>query len=144
MGQTTLIKRVEFCASHRYWNSSWTEDENFKVFGKCANAHGHGHNYVLEVYIRGDVCPKTGMVINLSDLKKILHEVLEYYDHKYLNMDHPKFASLIPTTENIVRVLWEEIALHLREFAHLSLAKLRLYESDDLFSEYWEEDEEKI
>src|SRR6266851_9405489 len=97
MGYKTLLtKRVEFSASHRYWNPNWNEEANRAVFGKCTSPYGHGHNYVLEVTIEGSVDPDTGMIINLYELKPIINEVLMDFDHKFLNEDNPHFKDLIP------------------------------------------------
>ncbi len=138
MGYTTLLtKRVTFSASHRYWNPNWSEEKNKEVFGKCTSPHGHGHNYVLEVTIKGEPHPDTGMIINLYDLKPIIEDVLKGFDHKYLNEDNPEFQELIPTTENIARVLWRLIDLRLKEVVQCELYRLRLYETPDLYVEYW-------
>src|SRR5690348_6116432 len=101
MGNVRITKRIEFSASHRYHNSAWDEARNAAVFGECNLAHGHGHNYLLEVTIAGSVAPETGMVVNLFDLKQLLLEVLIGFDHKHLNLDTPYFTTRIPTTENI-------------------------------------------
>lgn len=128
-------KRFEFSAAHRYWNPTWSEEQNQAIFGKCTNPHGHGHNYVLYVTVAGQVDPATGMVINITDLKRIVNGVLEQFDHKHLNEDTPYFREQQPTTENLVRVLWGLIASALP--AQVRLYRLRLYENDDLFAEYY-------
>lgn len=127
-------RRFEFSAAHRYWNPAWSAERNVEVFGKCTNEHGHGHNYVLEVTVAGEVDRKTGMVINLVDLKAIVGRVLEGFDHKHLNEDTPYFEDRQPTTENIVLVLWELICPVLPP--GVRLAHLRLYETPDIFAEY--------
>lgn len=138
MSHTTLLtKQVSFAASHRYWNPEWSDEKNNQVFGKCTSPHGHGHNYVLEVTLEGEPDPETGMIINLYDLKPILADVLKDFDHKYLNEDNPSFSELIPTTENIARVLWGLIEGKITETGASRLARLRLYETPDLFVEYW-------
>lgn len=138
MGYKTLLtKRVDFAASHRYWNPKWSEEKNQAVFGKCTSPYGHGHNYVLEVTLEGDVDPETGMIINLYDLKPIMNDVLKDFDHKFLNEDNPYFKELIPTTENITRVLWDLIEKRLRATAGCKLHRIRLYETPDLFVDYW-------
>lgn len=138
--KTLLTKRVEFCASHRYWNPKWSEQKNREVFGKCVSPYGHGHNYILEVTIEGEVDPDTGMIINLYDLKPIINEVLRDFDHKFLNEDNPNFKELIPTTENIARVLWDAIDGKLKETGRdCRLYRIRLYETPDLYVDYWRE-----
>lgn len=128
-------KRFEFSAAHRYWNPDWSAERNVEVFGKCTNPHGHGHNYVLEVTAAGTVDPATGMVINVTDLKRIVGRVLEGFDHKHLNEDTPYFRECQPTTENIVQVLWSLIAPELP--SGVRLHRLRLYETADIFADFY-------
>ncbi|HUU14529.1 MAG TPA: 6-carboxytetrahydropterin synthase [Terriglobia bacterium] len=107
------------------------------MFGKCNNPHGHGHNYTLEVTVAGEVDPTTGMVLDLKDLKKLLEdEVLELMDHKFLNKEVPVFATKIPTTENIAVEIWKLIASKL---SFGKLHRIRLYETPDLFVDYYGE-----
>lgn len=127
-------RRFEFSAAHRYWRDEWSQAENERVFGKCTSPYGHGHNYTLDVTVAGQPDPITGMIMNMTDLKAIVGEVLAEFDHKHLNEDTPYFKQLIPTTENIVRVLWRLIAPRLP--AEAALARLRLYELSDLWAEY--------
>ncbi|MEW6144220.1 MAG: 6-carboxytetrahydropterin synthase [Thermodesulfobacteriota bacterium] len=134
-----LTKKMEFSASHRYWNPGWSEEKNREVFGKAAGPHGHGHNYCLEVTVEGEVDPGTGMIINLYDLKTIMKEVLTDFDHKHLNDDNPRFIDLIPTTENIARVLWDIFEDRLGGDARCRLYRIRLYETPDLYVDYWRE-----
>lgn len=138
MGYKTLLtKRVSFSASHRYWNSDWSEEKNREVFGKSASPYGHGHNYVLETTVQGDVDKDTGMIINLYDLKPMILDVLKEFDHKHLNEDTPYFEHLIPTTENIAKVLWGLIEIRLKDHQNCNLYRVRLYETPDLYVDYW-------
>ncbi|MGH7889865.1 MAG: 6-pyruvoyl trahydropterin synthase family protein [Thermodesulfobacteriota bacterium] len=137
--KTLLTKRVDFAASHRYWNPKWSEEQNKSVFGKCTSPHGHGHNYILEVTLEGKVDPDTGMIINLYDLKPILSDVLKDFDHKYLNEDNSEFKDLIPTSENIARVLWDSLEGKLKKTPDCRLHRIRLYETSDLYVDYWRE-----
>src|SRR5690349_11228213 len=132
-------RRFDFSASHRYWRDDWSQERNQHIFGKCTSPYGHGHNYQLDVTIAGTPDPITGMVMNMTDLKAIVGEILEQFDHKYLNMDTPYFTDRLPTTENIVRVFWGLIAPRMPE--GVSLARLRLYEMQDLWAEYAGEDQ---
>ncbi|HWQ11600.1 MAG TPA: 6-carboxytetrahydropterin synthase [Roseiflexaceae bacterium] len=134
-----VTRRFEFSAAHRYWRADWSAEENERVFGRCTSPYGHGHNYTLEVTVTGPVDPATGMVMNITDLKAAVNAVLEGFDHKHLNEDTPYFRDSVPTTENIVRVLWRLIAPTLP--AGVSLARLRLYELSDLWAEYDGSDE---
>ncbi len=130
-----LTRRVDFCASHRYRIESLSDEENFKLFGKCSYPHGHGHNYTLEVTVKGDVDPKTGMVINLTDLDRILKEkVVEVMDHRFINLDIPEFAEKIPTTENLALYIWDSLD---SAIDGCSLHRVRLYEAPDLYAEYY-------
>ena len=143
MADVTISRRFDFSASHRYYREEWSEEENERVFGLCALPNGHGHNYTLEVAVAGQPDPDTGMVINLVDLKSAVEGVLEHFDHKHLNLDTPYFADRIPTTENLAAVLWDQVAAALAERPAArdgwKLARLRLYETDDLFVDYYGE-----
>jgi 6-pyruvoyltetrahydropterin/6-carboxytetrahydropterin synthase len=130
----SVTRRFTFSAAHRYWRDDWSPEENARVFGKCTSPYGHGHNYTLDVTIGGTADPHTGMVMNITDLKGLVNEVLDEFDHKHLNEDTPYFRDSVPTTENIVRVLWRLIAARLP--ADVALARLRLYEMDNLWAEY--------
>jgi len=127
-----LTKRIEFSASHRYHNEAWDAARNRAVFGACNNAPGHGHNYLLDVTVSGEVDRHTGMVVNLFDLKRVLQEVLEEFDHNHLNLDTPYFKDAIPTTENIARVLWQRLETQ-KDIGRLHA--IRLYEDEDLFAD---------
>lgn len=139
MGPVTISRRFDFSASHRYYRDDWSEEENRRVFGLCALPNGHGHNYTLEVAVSGEPDPATGMVINLVDLKSAVEGVLVDFDHKHLNLDTPWFADRQPTTENLAAVLWDRIAdaLDGATLSHATLSRLRLYEADDLYVDYF-------
>ncbi len=132
-----LTRKCEFSASHYYHNPDWSEEENRRVFGKCANLNGHGHNYTLEVTVKGEIDPTTGFVVDLKQLKDILNrEVVDAMDHRHLNKEVPEFAAKIPTTENIAIAIWQRLN------EKLSVAKLhrvRLYEMPDLFVDFYGE-----
>ena len=132
MSEVLLTKRIEFAAAHRYIKPEWDEAKNRAVFGACYNPPAHGHNYMLEVTVSGTVDPKTGMVINLFDLKRVLLAVIEEFDHKNLNLDMPYFQEQIPTSENFARVLWRKLDVQ-RDIGRLS--RLRLCEDEDLYAE---------
>ena len=131
-----ITRRVEFSASHVCRNPSLTEAENRQLFGAAANPHGHGHNYVLEVTVEGAPDPITGMVLDLKLLKEILHrEVVEPYDHRFLNREVPPFDRVIPTAENIAIDIWKRLRPHL-DSARGCLHTVRIYETPDLYVEY--------
>ncbi len=139
--KVTISKKFEFSASHRYWREDWSEEKNAKVFGLCVSQYGHGHNYELHVTVSGPVDDKTGMIINLSQLKKLVNEILEGFDHKFLNLDTPYFTDKIPTTENIARVLFGLIENKLQTDTGLDLQRIRLYERHDLYADVWREED---
>ena len=132
MPPVLLTKRIEFAAAHRYIKAEWDEAKNRTVFGLCYNPPAHGHNYMVEVTVAGEVDPKTGMVVNLFDLKRILLHVLEEFDHKNLNLDMPYFEGLIPTSENLARVLWTKLDT---QKSIGTLHAIRLYEDEDLYAD---------
>jgi 6-pyruvoyltetrahydropterin/6-carboxytetrahydropterin synthase len=136
MTKATLTKRLEFCSSHHYHNPDWDDSKNREVFGACNNVNTHGHNYLLEVTLCGDIDPVTGMIINLYDLKQYLWDVLIEFDHKNLNLDTPYFHDRIPTSENLAWTLWKLLAKHPQLPA---LEKIRLYEDDTLYAEVTKE-----
>src|SRR5207249_8953101 len=120
-----LGRRYRFSASHRLHSPHLSEEENCRVFGKCNNPYGHGHNYVLEVSMAGDVDPATGMIANLADLDAFVErQVLEELDHKSLNQDVPAFREKVPTTEN----LCIEIYQRLKSFSQAKLERIRVQE----------------
>jgi 6-pyruvoyltetrahydropterin/6-carboxytetrahydropterin synthase len=134
-----ITRRVEFSASHLCRQPHLSDDENLRIYGPAANPHGHGHNYVLEVSLEGQPDPITGMVLDLKELKEILNrEVVTPYDHRFLNYEVPPFDRVVPTTENIARDIWDRLQPHLSAPGH-SLRMVRLYETDDLFVDYFGE-----
>ena len=132
-----LTRKAEFSASHYYHNPAFSPQENARLFGKCSNPNGHGHNYLLEVTVKGDVDPGTGMVLDLKQLKEVLNrEVLEVLDHRFLNREVAAFASRIPTTENVAVEIWRMLEGKLPAGG---LHRIRLYETHDLFVDYYGE-----
>ena len=126
-----ITRKIEFSAAHFYHNPNFSAEENRRVFGKCNNPHGHGHNYVLEVTIAGEPDPTTGMVLDLKELKDILQtEVMERMDHRHLNYEVPELAGQIPTCENIAAVIWKLLEPKIKSG---KLERVRLYESPELF-----------
>lgn len=129
-----LTRKAEFSAAHYYWNDAWSQQENEKVFGKCANRNGHGHNYTLEVTVAGEVDPVSGFVVDLKALKDVIdREVIQVYDHRHLNLEVPEFRAAIPTTENIAIAIWKR--LH-QKIVGARLQRVRVYEMPDLFADY--------
>lgn len=132
-----LTRKAEFSSSHFYRNPEWSDEENVRRFGKCANPHGHGHNYTLEVTVAGDVDPQTGFVVDLKLLKDILErEVVSIYDHRHLNYEVPEFQKMMPTTENIAVAIWRRLD---GKIPNATLRRVRVYELPDLFADYYGE-----
>lgn len=131
--KTELGRRYRFAASHRLYTAHLSEEENCRVFGKCANPYGHGHNYVVEVSVSGDVDPATGMIANLADLDAFVErQVLDPFDHKSLNEDVPVFRETVPTTENLCL----EIFRRLKTFPRARLERIRVEETGNNTFEY--------
>ena len=129
-----LTRRIQFCAAHRLHNPALSEEENIEIFGKCNNFNGHGHNYTLAVTLRGKADPKTGMLINLTDLDDILRKhIHDKCDHYHFNKDIPEFDGIIPTIENILIVFWNILSEHL---APGMLYEIMLHENDNNYGIY--------
>lgn len=131
-----ITRKAEFSASHMCASPRLTERENEALYGK--EARPHGHNYVVEVTLRGEVDPVHGMVLDLKVLKDVIRKnVLEHYDHRFLNHEVPPFNQVVPTTENIAKDIWERLAGPIAS-AGSALHSIRLHESEDLCVEYKE------
>ena len=132
--QVTVTRRQHFSAAHRVHNPAMSDAENQRVFGKCNNPNWHGHNYVLEVTVAGEPDPETGYVIDLAVLKRIVEEkVVAKCDHANLNLDVDFMQGILPSTENFVVAIWEQLAPALPSGR---LHAVRLYETDRNVAEY--------
>ncbi len=128
-----LCRRYRFAASHRLHSARLSAEENQRVYGKCANPYGHGHNYVLEVSVSGAVDPATGMIANLTELDGyVARQVLQAFDHRNLNEEVAAFRSVVPTTEN----LCVEIYTRLKGFPDARLERVRVEETGNNSFEY--------
>src|SRR5207237_4733010 len=126
-----------FSASHYYNNPEFSAEENRRIFGKCNNPHGHGHNYILEVTVKGEIDSRSGFVIDLKQLKEIMNrEVVDALDHRHLNKEVPEFAQRNPTTENLAIVAWNRLNPHMKV---AKLHRVRVDESADLFADVYGE-----
>jgi 6-pyruvoyltetrahydropterin/6-carboxytetrahydropterin synthase len=129
-----LTRRTSFSASHRLWSAYLSDEENLALYEKCANPNGHGHNYVLEVTVRGTPHPQTGMVLNLTELKDIINkQVVDWVDHKHLNYDVPWLKGNIPTTEALVVKFWERLE---HAFPKGLLYEVKLFETENNSASY--------
>jgi 6-pyruvoyltetrahydropterin/6-carboxytetrahydropterin synthase len=129
-----LTRRTSFSAAHRLWSNELSEAENIALYEKCANPNGHGHNYILEVTVQGTPDPRTGMVLNLTDLKETINEqVIDAVDHKHLNYDVPWLEGCIPTTEVLAMRFWERLQSALPQGL---LYEVKLYETEHNIASY--------
>jgi 6-pyruvoyltetrahydropterin/6-carboxytetrahydropterin synthase len=126
-------RKFTFSSAHRYWRPEWSAEDNTRVFGNLTVPHGH--NYVLEVTVRGAVDPATGMVMDLTELKRLVGDaVVSRFDHADLNRDAVFSSGAIPTTENLVRAIWD---LLVPKLGGERLHRLRLWEDPTFYVEYF-------
>src|SRR5437660_11951559 len=124
-----ITRKIEFSSSHICRSPELSDEENHRLYGSAANPHGHGHNYVVEVSLEGQPDPVTGMVLDLKELKEILtREIVEPYDHRFLNYEVPPFDRVVPTTENIARDIWQRLEPRLCN-QNRRLHSIRVYET---------------
>ena len=129
-----VTRKAEFSASHRLYNPDWPDAKNEETFGKCNNPNGHGHNYSVEVTVKGDPPSETGMVIDLKKLGDIIErELIDKVDHKHMNQDVDFMTGIIPTAENMAIAFWQILKPRIVEG---TLVSIRLYESTNNFVEY--------
>jgi len=130
----TVTRRLHFSAAHRVHNPALSDEENQRLFGKCNNPNWHGHNYILDVSVRGEVDPRTGYVIDLSRVKEVAHAaVVDKLDHRNLNLEVDFLQGVIPTTENLVVSIWRVLEPALRP---ARLSRLVLWETVNNVVEY--------
>ena len=133
-----LTRKCEFSAAHYYHNPELSPEENQRLFGKCNNPCGHGHNYTLEVTVKGAIDPRSGFVVDLKELKEVLNrEVLDALDHRFLNKEVPEFRDQVPTTENVAIAIWNRLQ---SKFEVARLHRVRVYETQDLFVDFYGEE----
>jgi 6-pyruvoyltetrahydropterin/6-carboxytetrahydropterin synthase len=129
-----VTRRVTFNAAHRLFNPRLSDEENLKIFGKCSNPNWHGHNYVLEVIVAGEINPETGFVLNLKDLKEIIEKnVIDKVDHKNLNIETDFMKGKIPTTENFAIGIWNQLV---DKIPNGKLHSVKLSETENNFFEF--------
>ncbi|MCK9281489.1 MAG: 6-carboxytetrahydropterin synthase [Melioribacteraceae bacterium] len=129
-----VTRREVFSSSHRLFNPKFNEEENDRIFGKCNNLNGHGHNYILEVVVKGEINPDTGYVIDLKLLKTIIIEnIIKKVDHKNLNLDVDFLYGIIPTAENIAVGIWKQL---IDKISSGKLYSIKLYETENNYVEY--------
>lgn len=129
-----LTRSFEFCASHRLYRRDFSDEENRRIFGKCSNPHGHGHNYVLEVTVSGTPDELSGTVVDPPHLDPVVRErVIDPFDHKNLNIECAEFSSLNPSVENIAHVIWNRLEGALER---CRLICVRVWETPKTYAEY--------
>ena len=132
------IKRIEkFCAAHKLWNKNWSAEKNHEIFGKCANENYHGHNYVLEVTVKGNIDSETGFVMNFTELKRILKDrITNVVDHKNLNVDIDFLKDKFTSAEVMAIEFWKRIETEIKA-AGAELHCVALKETDNNVVEYF-------
>lgn len=129
-----VTRREVFSASHKLANESLTDEENKEIYDKCNNFYGHGHNYTLEVVVAGEINPKTGYVIDLKILKKIIREnVISKVDHHHFNYDVDFMKGVIPTSENIAIGIWKQLVDKIDQG---KLYSVKIFETENNYCEY--------
>jgi 6-pyruvoyltetrahydropterin/6-carboxytetrahydropterin synthase len=132
--KATICRKIHFNAAHRLHNKQWTEEKNLKVFGNCNNPNFHGHNYIVEAKVKGEIDPETGYVMDTKQLKDILEKnVADRFDHRNLNLDTKEFSDLNPTAENIARVIYQLVHPQIGPTKQLTII---LHETDRNYVEY--------
>lgn len=132
-----ITRKEHFNAAHKLYNDSWTEAQNFEVFGKCANKNWHGHNYELFVTVKGEVNKDTGFVVNLKDLGDLIkRDITEILDHKNLNMDVPGLLNILPSTENMAIFIWDILMPKVKNMG-AELHSVKLCETENNYVEYF-------
>jgi 6-pyruvoyltetrahydropterin/6-carboxytetrahydropterin synthase len=127
MARIKVCRRETFCAAHQLVNRHWSAEKNKAVFGKCYHPNYHGHNYVLEAWLEGEINPETGYLYDLKSLKNLIkEEVLQPFDHKNFNLDIPEFKTLNPTAENIAIVIYQKLRCKIDRSINI---RIRLYET---------------
>ena len=133
MPTVRVTRRVHFSAAHRLHNPAFSDEENVRTFGLCNSPNWHGPNYELDVTVEGEPDPRTGYVLDLADLRDVANEILADVDHRNLNLDVAWLKDVIPTTENLVVALWEQMAPRI---TGARLARLVLWETPRNYVEY--------
>jgi 6-pyruvoyltetrahydropterin/6-carboxytetrahydropterin synthase len=133
------LTRVEnFNAAHKLVNTSWSDEQNKEVFGKCANANWHGHNYELHVTIKGDPHPETGFIFNAKTLGDLIKDVIvERVDHRNLNLDVDFMKGKFTSAENFAMGIWNELKPHIEKDNVVKLHRVKLVETPKIYVEYF-------
>lgn len=132
-----ITRKEHFSASHKLYKEEWSDSENDEVFGKCSNPNGHGHNYTVFVTVKGEPDAETGFLVNLKIVSAIVNkQVIDLVDHKNLNKDILFMKDIMPTTENVVKGIWEQLHPHFEEL-NCTLHCVKLQETENNYAEYY-------
>ena len=127
-----VTRTVEFNAAHRLYNPELSEEENLKIYGKCSNVNGHGHNYELEITVSGNVDPATGFLLDMKELKSVLDkEIMNRFDHKNLNHDVDELKNTVPSTEVLAVTVWDILTVALQRYINrgITLHEVTIHET---------------
>ena len=132
-----ISRRARFNAAHKLYNPDWSDEKNHEVFGKCANANWHGHNYELHVTVKGVPNDDTGYCMDMKTLSDLIKEFVEEpLDHKNLNLDVPWMKGKRASTENLIIEIWNQLEKPIQEY-NCALHKIRLYETENNYADYF-------
>lgn len=135
-----LTRKEHFNAAHRMYREEWAAEENFKVFGKCANPNWHGHNYTLLVTVKGHISYETGYLMDLKELKVIINEhVIEKLDHRNLNLDVDFMKGKMATTEILCIEIFNQLKMPVEQNKGVFLHSVKLHETESNSAEYFGE-----
>lgn len=132
-----VTRREYFNAAHKVYNPEWDDAKNMEVFGGCANPNWHGHNYTLYVTVKGEISKETGFVVDLKVLSQLVRNyIVEKVDHKNINLDVAFMKGILPSTENIVKAFWAQLAEPIAKTGCM-LHSIRLHETENNYVEYF-------
>ncbi|GBD38629.1 6-carboxy-5,6,7,8-tetrahydropterin synthase [bacterium HR37] len=133
----TLTRVYRFSAAHRLHSPRYSDEENRRIFGKCNNPKGHGHDYYIEVTVTGNIDSETGMIVSVDYLDRVVKEIIDELDHKRLDIEVPYFMEFQPSGENIVKYLWLQLEQRIKG---VKLFHLKLWETRDNYFEFFKEE----
>jgi 6-pyruvoyltetrahydropterin/6-carboxytetrahydropterin synthase len=132
-----ITRRERFSAAHKLARPEWTDEQNLETFGKCSNPNWHGHNYIMHVTVKGSPDPETGFVADLSKLSELIKiHVIDYVDHKNINLDVPFLKGVMASTENLAIAFWNELEKPIGAIG-AELHCIKLQETENNYVEYY-------
>ncbi len=131
-----ITRKFHFSAAHRVYNPALSDEENYKIYGKCSNPNGHGHNYVMKITVAGSIDESLGYVMDLTELKRLVEkDIIDKVDHRNLNVDVDFMKGILPTTENLAMKFWEQIEAKINN-ENRKLYSVQIHETDNNSVEY--------